>query len=513
VLNVGDIKPSEFNIEFFLDMAYNIQPFKNAAYSKQYMQNWAGKLFGKEKANAITEILWSYYQLAFERRPEFMGWSQTEPTTKTNYTAYNHFSYGDEAQKRIDKYEALEREVKALRKQFNAQNEAAFYQLVYYPVVGASWINKKFLYRDKAFLYGKQNRISAYNYAALSKAAYDSIVQETTWFNERLSDGKWKYIMSKEPRSLPVYLSPELPGISIEKGIGWDAVPEGYDTTAYQRQAEKKLPQFTVGMDQTFFIDVFLNDSIDVSWNAKSSGKWIRLSQANGRLTPSQSKSSQRIWVTIDRQRFQKAEEADGIIEISSKGKAIAISVHAFQPVQFSSYKGFTESNGYVSMYAQHFSSIKNKEQGRWVLTENTGHTGSVLTSVATSKPDTTHLQDHAAVVSHDFYSFSNTPPILTVFTLPTHPLNKNFSMRYGVSIDDGPIQITDFRTFGRSEEWKQNVLSNAATRTFRFPVLKPGRHTLKIFAIDPGVMLDRMTIDFGSGQKNYGLLPETKKN
>ena len=47
-------------------------------------------------------------QLAFERRPEFMGWSQTEPTTKTNYTEYNHFYYGDEAQKRIDKYEALE---------------------------------------------------------------------------------------------------------------------------------------------------------------------------------------------------------------------------------------------------------------------------------------------------------------------------------------------------------------------------------------------------------------------
>jgi hypothetical protein len=201
------------------------------------------------------------------------------------------------------------------------------------------------------------------------------------------------------------------------------------------------------------------------------------------------------------------------LLKFLQKGKTIAISVHAFQPVQFSSYKGFAESNGYVSIYAQHFSSIKNKEQGKWVLTENTGHTGSVLTSVATSKPDTTNLQDHAAVVGYDFYSFSNLSPNLTVYTLPTHPLNKNFSMRYGVSIDDGPAQITDFRTFGRTEEWKQNVLSNAATRTFRFPVLKPGRHTLKIFAIDPGVMLDRMIIDFHKEQKNYSVLPETKKN
>ena len=27
----------------------------------------------------------------------------------------------------------------------------AFYELIYYPVVGASEMNKKFLYRDKAF--------------------------------------------------------------------------------------------------------------------------------------------------------------------------------------------------------------------------------------------------------------------------------------------------------------------------------------------------------------------------
>ena len=35
--------------------------------------------------------------------------------------------------------------------------------------------------------------------------------------------------------------------------------------------------------------------------------------------------------------------------------------------------------------------------------------------------------------------------------------------MRYAVSIDDGPLTIVDFKTFGRSEEWKQNVLRNRA--------------------------------------------------
>ena len=99
VLNVGDIKPLEYNIKMFLDMAYNAEPFKYSRYVKSHMLSWLSKIFGNEKTSQIQNILSQYYQLAFERRPEFMGWSQTEPTTKTNYTDYNHFYYGDQAQK------------------------------------------------------------------------------------------------------------------------------------------------------------------------------------------------------------------------------------------------------------------------------------------------------------------------------------------------------------------------------------------------------------------------------
>src|SRR4029078_9964236 len=155
-------------------------------------------------------------QLAFERRPEFMGWSQTEPNTKTNYTEFNHFYFGDEAQKRIDKYSIIEKEVRELRSQINAREQDAFYQLVYYPVVSASWINKKFLYRDKAYFYSMQNRLSSFDYAQLSQNAYDSIIKETEYYNTRLANGKWKNIMSMRPRNLQVYLEPELQPINLD---------------------------------------------------------------------------------------------------------------------------------------------------------------------------------------------------------------------------------------------------------------------------------------------------------
>ena len=124
--------------------------------------------------------------------------------------------------------------------------------------------------------------------------------------------------------------------------------------------------------------------------------------------------------------------------------------------------------------------------------------------------PDTTNLHSNAGYISYDFLSFSETPPTVTVYTLPTHPLNPTFSMRYGISIDDGPVKIVDFKTVGRSEEWKQNVLSNSAARAVQLSSLIKGRHTLKIFAIDPAVTVDRVLITFGKQEKAYSVIPET---
>ena len=84
--------------------------------------------------------------------------------------------------------------------------------------------------------------------------------------------------------------------------------------------------------------------------------------------------------------------------------------------------------------------------------------------------------------------------------------------MRYAVRIDDGELKVLDFKTVGRSEEWKQNVLRNSAIKTISFSKLTPGRHTLKIYAIDPGVILNRILINFTSGQNAYSVIPQTIK-
>lgn len=521
VINVGDIKPQEYNMQQFLDMAYNPAPYKDSRYTKQHLHHWVTKIFGKEKGSAVTEILWEYYQLAFERKPEFMGWSQTEPNTKTTYTEFNHFYFGDEAQKRIDKYDAIEKKVKELRPQINSREADAFYELVYYPVVGASQINKKFLYRDKAYFYSKQNRLSAYEYAQLSRAAYDSIVKETAYFNTQLANGKWKHVMSMKPRDLAVYLAPDLPEFSIDSTDDWSIAPEGFvtkDSTLLGNSGSLSLPAFDNLNNQEYFVDVFLNKNESVNWTADVSHNWIRLSKNNGLLSDEQGKKQMRIWIGIDWNKMSKNEKSAGTITFTGGGKKIVVNVQAtkIDKPELPAYKGFVEDNGFVSMQATHFTRQTNKQANQWKIVNDFGYTGNVLQAFplsikGNSVTETDAIKRSNAFVEYDFYTFSSATPFVTVFAIPAHPINDNFGVRYAVSIDDGPLKTVDIKTFGRSEEWKQNVLRNRAERKNEMPFLKAGKHTLKIYCIDPGVILDEIRIDLGGLKKAYSAIPETR--
>ena len=527
VLNVGDIKPLEYNISLFMDMAWNMEDFNDSQNVKDHLQNWVQGIFGNEKAEEISEVLWQYYQLSFERRPEFMGWSRTEPTTQTNLTEYNHFYYGDEAQKRIDRFSELEKKVKEIRQEIEKKDADAFYQLVYYPVVTASFMNKKFLYRDKSYHYAKQNRTGATDYARLARQYYDSIVAETDYYNNKLSDGKWKGIMSMEPRDLPVYKEPVLPDIQPDLSKGLGVIPEGFvskDSSLYATEREGYfLPQFYPWANQKYFIDLYQQGVGTTKWLASASKKWISLSQQKGYLRDVGGQKQQRIWVSIDWAKVPPGKNVEGIITVKGAGKATKIKVKAINAVdaELQAYEGFVEENGYISIHAENYSSKRDQQPAGWKLIEGLGYTGNALMSLPlevgvpesgeTIVPKDSILRN-APLVAYDFYSLSDTTASIYLYTLPTHPISDGHGMRLGVSVDDGPIEIVDFRTHGRSEEWKENVLRNNAVSRLDDQKISKGKHSLKVYMLDPGVVLDRIIIDLGGFQKAYSSIPETKK-
>ncbi|SDH24044.1 Glycosyl hydrolase family 115 [Dyadobacter soli] len=516
VLNIGDIKPGEYAMQLFLDMAYNVKPFEKPAYSKTHLKHWLGGIFGDKNSAPISEVLWKYYNLAFERKPEYMGWSQTEPTTGVRNTAYNHNYYGDQAQQRLDAYNKLLSETAAIQSQIAKKDQPAFFELVGYPVKGATLMNRKFLYRDKAYRYARQGRVSAAHYATLSGQAYAEIVVETGYFNEKLLNGKWKGMMDLRPRELPVFkmedfklaVTPDLPAFR--------ALPEGLDTTfaASTKKRDYKLPAFDRWNKQKRFIDVFLTQNVQKTFRVTASEPWIKVSVIQGELRHKEAQSEQRIWVEIDWPNA-RIGELSGTVKVEA-GEDIydfKVTANNADANALPDFKGYVASDKYISINAAGYTALKNTPERNWNVVDALAGNGHALQALpfntSADKLDTTNVTANPSV-EYDFYTFSDTPAGITVSTLPTYPLNKDFEMRYAVKVDDGPVKIFNFKTIGRSNEWKQNVLANSAKRTLKIPSLPAGKHKLTVYMIDPGVVLQHIFIDLGAEEAYYGTLPGT---
>ena len=69
MLNVGDLKPGEIGIDFFLQMAWDINRW-NLKTLPDYLKSFAADQFGSAPANGIAAVLADYYRLGFQRKPE-----------------------------------------------------------------------------------------------------------------------------------------------------------------------------------------------------------------------------------------------------------------------------------------------------------------------------------------------------------------------------------------------------------------------------------------------------------
>lgn len=192
ILNVGDIKPIEYQIELFLDMAWNLDAVKQegvVAHQRHFLE----REFGTQIAERLHPILQEHYRLAYIRKPEFMGNTRTEERNPV-YKVISDLPWSEvEIQERLSDYKQLSDGVEKLWNKVPEERKAAYFQLAKYPVQAAAQMNRKLLTAQLA-RHGKAGW-------ADSDLAFDSIASLTKTYN----NGKWNRIMDFQPRQLPVF--------------------------------------------------------------------------------------------------------------------------------------------------------------------------------------------------------------------------------------------------------------------------------------------------------------------
>lgn len=508
ILNVGDIKPAEYTTQLFLDMAYNADKFQNPAYVAEHQRLFYNDIFGEKYASDISKIKENYYQLAFERKPEYMGWSQTEPITPIFNTEYNALTNGDEIQQRIKAYENIEQQVKDIEKQLPETLKSTFTQLVSYPVAASAQMNKKFLYRDKALSYAKQGRKSAKRYSELAHQAYENIEALTKNYNQ-LSDGKWQGIMDMKPRELPVFNDPL---IELEIPVSTEAVGISVEDTLTTLNGEQCLPTFYIGDNASYFVDIYLKEASKAAWKWNQLPSWVKTSHDSGTLDISES-LEQRIDVSINWEAWKQAgEPSSGVLKIQLNEKEKNIHINISNNYQNLPQDSFVEKNGVAVMYANNYFKNTPSENLKWEVVKGLGHSGFAMQSTPLNSPSISN-EKNAPVLEYELFTETITDSAeLSIVALPTHPLTTDGEVRIALQWNTEPVQIINFKTEGRSNTWKNNVLTNKAIGQIKVPLTTKGKQNLKIYWVDSGVVLDYVVLNTKRKSLAYKLSSETRK-
>ena len=190
IANVHDPKVAAYDLELFLDMAWNINSLSPTTL-RDHLERWLATQFGPFVAKVIAPAMTELYRLNAIRKPEFMGWTQVELDKKRypggkSLPSATEFTLA-EAYKRMADFAHIEATVELYGRQVPERLKDAYFAAVLYPVHASAAMTRKML-----------------SDSIRSLQAYEEIASLTERYNA-MSNGKWKGIMSAAPRDLPVF--------------------------------------------------------------------------------------------------------------------------------------------------------------------------------------------------------------------------------------------------------------------------------------------------------------------
>ena len=196
IANVHDPKVAGYDLELFLDMAWNINSVKANTVENHY-QAWLCRQFGEDAGKALFPAMKEFFKLCGERRPEFMGWNQTELDKKkyprgvspVQESELSTSAFGNERERYLERYAIIADRIKDAESLVRPALKNAYFAAIKYPVLAAEAHARKILRH--------------------SAGAYQEIKDLTTYYNKVMSQGKWNGLMEMRPHGLPVFDAPK----------------------------------------------------------------------------------------------------------------------------------------------------------------------------------------------------------------------------------------------------------------------------------------------------------------
>jgi hypothetical protein len=503
VVNVGDLKPMEFPIEFFLNLAWAPErwPYERLV---EYGRLWAEREFGAKHAEEIAALIAAYTKFNRRRSPELLS-----PDT------YSLVNYG-EADRIVADYRSLADRAEVIGTRLGAEYQDAFFQLVSWPIKACANLNELYVTAGRNRLYGEQGRAATNLLAERVRELFAFDAELTRRYNEDLSAGKWNHFADQvhigytywqqPPRqTMPAIVEVQpsrepAMAVAVEgKRESWGPGNEGPGIAV--------LPVIDVYERQMRRVEVFNRGLEPFSFTVRSSRPWLRVEPGDGVVDLQTG-----LTVGVDWASVPPGEHRETLTIEDHAGNSIVVQVPVFFPEVPApdEPRGFVETDGHISIEAEHFSRAVERGGITWEVLPDFGRTLSGVTpfpvTAASQVPE-----GRAPRLEYDLFLFTAGEMAIHLITAPSTDFVPGRGLRLAVSVDDGKARILDVHSDpDQVEAWERTVADSVRDTVIRHAVESPGRHVLKIWMVDPGVVLQRIVIDLGGVRPSYLGPPES---
>lgn len=500
VVNVGDGKPMEFPIEFFLDYARTPQRW-NKDHLDEFTKLWATREFGPEHANEIATAMEEYTRYNGRRKPALVS-----PAT------FSLMNYNEAA--RVDaEWSTLAERVDKLAAELPQKERASYFELIQYPVDACANLTGMYIAAGRNALDARMGNPQANIEADLVRKMFAKDAALSYKYNHLLN-GEWDHMMDQTHIGYTAWNDPPA---NIMPAVSWIQVPEegSLGVTAEDATFTRGGRRFGLSLGtvdsvgrRTRTLMLFDRGKTPVAYTVKTSALWITASSSEGTVGP----GGQKVIVGVDWSKVP-GDEAQGTVTVSSgEARPMAYTLRALKlPVTREDAQGFVESDGYVAIEAADTTARSADGSGKSAThwEELPGY-GATRSAMAVYPVTAASNLDSMAALEYKMYLYDAGSFELQASLAPTLNFVPGRGLRFAVSVDDGPRTVVDELEHNTQQDWAQAVSDGVRRVTVPLTIASPGYHVVKIWAVDPGVVLERLVVSHGALRPSYLGPPES---
>ena len=483
VFNVGDIKPAEKELSFVMDLAWNIDRWKPSV-AHEYIRHWAEKTFGPQLAQPIAELQARYYRLQAGGKDAHV-W----------FVPYTE----QQVDRRVQEARSLASEVQLLAERVPSHLQNAFFELVAYPIRGAAMLNEyQLLARRSMVLASRGDSLGAMADARRVERMFNELNGWTRQYDE-LMDGKWRHFFNWQPyhwfrseKIDPPIASPDaiaaarlMPGqqfLSVSKALSAEGVdiesPAEADLPLWM-EALSPIRNFSKAPADNVFCHVTLS-------SASPTPSPAPLQEFDASSTPINNvwhaPSVGPMWSQVGTLHLKQGKQRLNVSQLKAGARIDRIFLGLWPPF---------DSLPRLVIPASAFHDSYDSREGTVTCVNGLGYSDGVVVqpfNTPSYEPSTAPYVDYVL-------DLQPTDRSIELRTLPTLHVYEGRHARYALQLGQHEPQVFSIHAADFTAEWRLNVLRGYSSRSISIPANSSGRQRLRVYLLDPGIVLQEIII------------------